>query len=290
MSGRVSPVTALTPGFVTMAITFAPELGALPIQARFCNSLRAVNPSDWASLLPGKGEDWAYFRTLETAPPPGFRLGAIVVKDENTVVGVAPVFETVYRFDTAFQGHLRQIGDRLFQRVPRLVSMPVLSLGSPLSDNSHIGLAPGLSADQRLAVVSQILKCLRRQARQNGIPLISAKSLLTAEADEYETAFEASGYARVTTIPNVILDLPYRHLDGYLASLPEKTSSYLKRKWRAADKVRIEHRTSIDDVKDEINAFTHRLLPTAPSTTVISVPCIPITLPPSCAALAIAHA
>lgn len=238
-----------------MAIAFVSDLGALSFQANFYNSLGAVRPADWAKLLPGKGEDWAYFRTLEAVPPPGFRLGAIVVKDEGTVVGAAPVFQTVYRFDTALQGHLRQVGDRLYQRMPRLVSMPVLSLGSPLSDNSQIGLASDLSADEQLAVVKAILRCLKEQARQNAIPLISAKSLLTAEADEYEAAFHACGYARVTTIPNVILDLPYRDLDGYLARLPEKTGAYLRRKWRAADKVRIEHRTSVDDIKEEINAL-----------------------------------
>jgi hypothetical protein len=238
-----------------MAITFASDTGISPVRARFHSSLEALSPGDWAKLLPGKGEDWAYFRTLETAPPPGFRLGAIVVEDEGTVVGASPVFQTVYRFDTALQGHLRHLGDALYQRLPRLVSMPVLSLGSPLSDNSQIGLASNLSRDQRLAIVKEILRCLKEQARQNAIPLISAKSLLTAEADEFEAAFHACGYARVTTIPNVILDLPYRDLNGYLASLPEKTASYLRRKWRAADKVRIEHRATIDDIKNEINAL-----------------------------------
>jgi predicted N-acyltransferase len=230
-------------------------VSTLLTQASFHPSLATLSAADWAELSPGNGEDWAYFRTLEAASPPGFRLGAIVVKAEGAIVGAAPVFQTVYRFDTAFQGHLRQLGNHLYQRLPRLVSMPVLSLGSPLSDNSQIGLASGLSADQRLAVVSEILRCLKERARKDATPLISAKSLLTAEADEYEVALKACGYARVTTIPNVILDLPFRDLDGYLASLPEKTRSYLRRKWRAADKVRIEHRTSIDDVKDDINSL-----------------------------------
>lgn len=148
-----------------MAITFASDLGALPIQAHFANSSGALGPSEWANLLPGKGEDRSYFKTLEAVPPPGFRLGAIVVKDEGTVVAVVPVFRTVYRFDTSLQGHLRWIGDRLYQHVPRLVSMQVLSLGLPLSDNSHIGLAPGLSADQRLAVIREMLNCLKSKGR-----------------------------------------------------------------------------------------------------------------------------
>jgi len=238
-----------------MALTFAPGYRVLPMQTHFYDSLDAVSPSEWARLLPGKGEDWTYFRTLESVPPPGFTLGAIVARDGGAVVAAAPVFRTVYRFDTSLQRHLRWFGDRLYRHAPRLVSMPVLSLGSPLSDNSHIGLAPGLSSGQRLAAVREILRGLKKRARDEAIPLISAKSLLTEEADHYEEVFASCGYARVTTIPNVILDLPYRDLDGYLTSLPEKTSAYLRRKWRSAEKVRIEHRTSIDDVKDEINAL-----------------------------------
>lgn len=151
-----------------MAITLTSDLGAFCIQGHFCNSLDAVSSSDWSILFPGKGEDWAYFRTLEAVPPPGFRLGAIVVKDKGTVVGVAPVFKTVYRFDTSLQGHLRRIGDQVYQHAPRLISMQVLSLGSPLSDNCHIGIAPDLSGDQRLAVIREILKLSQEAGQERG--------------------------------------------------------------------------------------------------------------------------
>src|SRR5687768_17107667 len=113
-----------------MALTFAPGYRVLPMQTHFYDSLDAVSPSEWARLLPGKGEDWTYFRTLESVPPPGFTLGAIVVRDGGAVVAAAPVFRTVYRFDTSLQRHLRWFGDRLYRHAPRLVSMPVLSLGS----------------------------------------------------------------------------------------------------------------------------------------------------------------
>ena len=82
-----------------------------------------------------------------------------------------------------------------------------------------------------------MLKCLSKTARAEGIPLIAAKSLGTEEADFYGSTFLAHGYTRATTIPNVILDLPFRDLDNYLASLPEGTGSYLRRKWRSASKV-----------------------------------------------------
>ncbi len=225
------------------------------MQARFCAGVEAASVADWARLMPGQGEDWNYFRTIETVPPPGFKLGAIVVEESGTVVAVAPVFRTVYRFDTSLQGTWRRVSDRLYRYLPRLVSMELLSLGSPLSDDCHIGLASDLSAEQRFSALSEMLTCLRRQAKTDGISLIAAKSVSNKAADEYQSAFLTSGFARVTTIPNVILERPFRDLDDYLSSLPEKTSSYLRRKWRTASKVTIEHRTSIEGLENEINAL-----------------------------------
>ena len=235
----------------------AEALGSgLEIAASFSTSVESTSASAWSRLLPGEAEDWSYFRAVEESPPPGFKLGVILAARGNSLVGAAPVFRTSYRFDTSVQAPWRRrIGDMLYARVPRLVSMDVLSLGSPLSDNSHIGLAADLSSKERDTVLSAMLHCLAGQAKKEGIPLIAAKSLGTDEADQLEPTFANLGYARVTTIPNVVLEVPFRDLNGYLLSLPEKTSSYLQRKWRSASKVSIEYPSSLDGLSSEINAL-----------------------------------
>jgi Acetyltransferase (GNAT) domain len=224
--------------------------------ARLCTSVASANAAEWSRLLPGQAEDWGYFRTVEICPPPAFKLGAITVTRGGTLVAVAPVFRTSFRFDTSVQGTWRRrVGDLLYARVPRLVSMDVLSLGSPLSDNSHIGIAPHLSDDHRREVLAEMLRCLAAEAKKQGVPLLAAKSLHTEEADLYQPVFDAFGYARVTTIPNVVLELPFSDLNGYLASLPEGTSSYLRRKWRSAARVSIEYPISLNGLSDEVNAL-----------------------------------
>jgi hypothetical protein len=249
------PIATATTPAVPAATPAAAAIARSSVRARFCASVGAVGAGAWATLLPGRGEDWTYFRTLEAVPPPQFRLGAIVVEEDGRVLGVAPVFRTAYRFDTSLQRSWRSVGDMLYRRLPRLVSRELLSLGSPLSDNSHIGISPDLAPERRQAVLSEVLGCLSSTARAEGIPLIAAKSLSTDEADVYAPTFLAHGYTRVTTIPNVILDLPYYDLEDYLASLPEKTGSYLRRKWRSASKVTIEHPRSIEGLESEINAL-----------------------------------
>jgi hypothetical protein len=82
--------------------------------------------------------------------------------------------------------------------------------------SSHIGFAPELSREARRAALQSMLACLDHSARVHGIQLIAANGLCGVEADDLEDVFESSGYARVTTIPNVVLDLPFRSVDGYL--------------------------------------------------------------------------
>ena len=61
-----------TEGLLLFEPLMSASISTLPTQASFYPSLAAVSAADWAELFPGKGEDWAYFRTLEAAPPPGF--------------------------------------------------------------------------------------------------------------------------------------------------------------------------------------------------------------------------
>jgi predicted N-acyltransferase len=223
------------------------------LSARYYTSVQTAGEAAWNRLLPGKGEDWAYLAALETVPPPGFKLGAMLTERAGALAAVAPVFRTSYRFDTSFQGRLRQATDRLYRAVPKAVSMDMLSLGSPLADASLIGFAPELDTAARADALNRMLQSLEDEARREGVPLVAAKGLDDAEAAIFDHLFAQRGYRRVTTLPNVVLDLPFASVEEYLASLQEGTARYLKRKWRSASKIRIEYRTSIGDVQHRVN-------------------------------------
>lgn len=225
------------------------------ITARYCESVDAVGAGIWDAFLPGEGEDWSYYRLLEDVPPPAFELGVIVVEEDGAIIAFAPVFRTAYRFDTSLQGAMRQVTNAIHRVMPRLVSMDVLSLGSPNCDNCHIGFAPHLSSQRRQDALERILACLRARARKCRVPLIAAKGFETDEADAFGPVFDHAGYARVTSVTNVVLELPFATTQGYLASLPDGTARYLQRKWRSEAKVEIWHPDDIDAIKDEINTL-----------------------------------
>ncbi len=231
------------------------------MHARYCEGVEAISRDLWQACLPGHGEDWTYFRLLQDVPPPGFELGAIVVERDGHVIAFTPVFRTTYRFDTSLQGGLRRMTNAIHAVAPRLLSMDLLSIGTPLSEHTHIGFAPALSPEEQDEAVRAMLDALKAHAKHTRVPLIAVKGLDTTEADRFAPLFAESGYARVTSIPDVVLALPYANIDGYISSLPDGTGRYIVRKWRSAAKVEIEYpRTLEGAVKDEINRLYNATL------------------------------
>jgi hypothetical protein len=224
------------------------------MQAMEHASLRAVPRDVWEHMLPGEPECWDYYVAVEATPPPGFVLGALAVMDRERVLAAAPLFRVSYRIDTPLQGTLRKIGQWLFEHAPRLVSLPVLGLGSPVSDNLTIAFDPALTQDERRAAFAVMLAKLEEIAAAEKCMLIAVKSI-DELADSLAPAFAARHYAKVTSVPLVMLDLPYKTYDDYLMSLPAKVRGYMKRKARANARVRMEYRTSIAGLEREIYAL-----------------------------------
>ena len=214
-------------------------------------SIASVPRAVWETMLPGEPEGWDYYRAVEDAPPPAFKLGAIAALDGDEVVAAAPMFRVAYRIDTPLQGRLRQIGQWVFERAPRLVSLPVIGIGSPMSDNCTVGFAPWLSPAQRNVAFDAMLAKLEAVAAEEKSALVAVKSI-DGLADGLQPSLGAHRYNRVTSVPLVMLDLPYASMEQYLSGLRGKTRAYLKRKMRASLQVRTEYRTSLAGLEHEV--------------------------------------
>ena len=59
-------------------------------EVRVHASVTEIERADWQRLLPGEAENWDYYRVVEMAPPPHFRLGAISVRSGGELIAVAP--------------------------------------------------------------------------------------------------------------------------------------------------------------------------------------------------------
>lgn len=205
-------------------------------------------------MLSGEPESWDFYAAVERVPPPGFRLGAIAAYAGDRVVAAAPIFSVAYRLDTPLQGRLRAFSDRIHATFPHLLGVPVIGIGSPMSDNCALGFAPELSRAECARVFEGLLGHLQHEARNDRAALIVVKSLDGA-AEALDPAVSSHGFRRVSSVPLVMLDLPFRTLDHYLDSLPGKDGSYFRRKMRSASKVRIEYRTSISGLENRLNVL-----------------------------------
>jgi hypothetical protein len=218
--------------------------------------LSSVGELDWDALFPDDPESFALYQAFERAAPPNFLLGALTCYRSARLVACAPLFKTRYRLDTPFQGRWRHISDRLHARLPNLLNVPVLGIGSPLSDNCSIGFAEGMAPVDQRAALSSLLKHLRAAATKEKSLLVAAKSV-GPDAELFDDVFRAHGFHRVTSVPVVMLSLPYCSFDQYLSSLPLKTASYMRRKLRPAASLKIEYRSSVGELENQLHEL-HR--------------------------------
>jgi hypothetical protein len=213
------------------------------IEVRGFDSVTAIGRRNWDSLLPSEAEDWDYYTAVEKSPPAGFKLGALAALRGDKVVGVASLFRTAYRLDTSLQGPLRRLTDGLYARRPGLVSLPVIGVGSPVSDNCALGFAQELSGPERVTIFDAMLKHLESLANNERYNLLAVKGL-DATADLVQPALEGHEFTAITTVPVAMLALPYSSLDEYFESLPKKDASYLRRTCgrSGSDRISLFHR------------------------------------------------
>ena len=214
-------------------------------------SIAGIDARAWDALAPGSAEGYDLYRTLETITPPGFKLGALTVRDGRQLIAAAPMFRCDFRLDTPFQGRIRALTDRVHHLAPRLTTLRIIGLGSPMSDNCNINLHPNLTPEQstaaRVALVDRLMALAKAEASQ----VIVVKSL-GSETPDWHATLDQRQFSRIRSVPVVALPLPYTCLDHYLASLPDKMGAYFKRKMKPASALRIEYRTSIEGLEGQI--------------------------------------
>jgi len=226
--------------------------------ARIVASVAAIDPAAWDACLPGEAECHAYYSACEAAAASsgiGLRKAAVVVERQGEVVGVAPFFRLNYRLDTPLQGRLRGFGDALFRHAPGLVTLKAICVGSPYGERCHLGFSPRLDAAGRATAFQHLAETLQRQAATEGMHLIVWKDLAPEQEREAGAFLSRAGFARLASLPVAVLDLPFPDEAAYLASLSASTRKDIKRKLAKAGDVRIEFRSDIAGLEQEIDAL-----------------------------------
>lgn len=223
------------------------------------SSIDAFAPGDWNRLFPHELEDHAYLRAIERAGLAGFRYLYFTVSEGGRLLAAAPAFITDYRLDTTVQGGLRRVTDTLAKTFPRLLRIPMLSLGSPVSERCRVGFAPDSGPSQHAAWLDAMLARMEAVAASEKFGMLAVKD---APLDEpaWQQVCPRHGLRALPGLPGAMLDIRWRDVEGYLDSLGSSTRKDLRRKRRVGAALRIEWRTHLDGIADDVQRLYRETL------------------------------
>ena len=228
---------------------------APPVTAAVFNSIEEIDPAAWDRCFPGDPEGWAFYRAVEDAGPPGFAWRYLALIENGAAVVLVPAFLTAYDLDTTLQGPLKRVTRSLTRMLPRLMTLNMASLGSPVAECCHLGFAPHVPDDRKPALLALLLDSFEALARQERCGLMAVKDIPTGQMTLWKGVADGRGYQAMPGLPTGLLALPRGGVDGYLGMLSRATRKDLRRKMRSRPEIRVERRHCIDDLVGEIGAL-----------------------------------
>jgi hypothetical protein len=231
-------------------------LDGIGLTAHVTSGIGALSETEWARCYPQEAEGWQYYRACEMRAVPGVSLAAVEVRDGAGLAAAAPLFQLSYRLDTPLQGRLRSLAESVSRHLPSLTEWRMLAVGSPHADRCHIALRPDLTEAQRDSALAALVRTVEVEGESRKAALIVYKDLSGAELAATQGILGRARYNQIRSLPVASLDLKGTpDLEGYIASLSPSTRKDVRRKLKGAGGVRVERRTSIEDLADKIDTL-----------------------------------
>lgn len=214
-------------------------------------SIDAFAAADWNRLFPHELEDHAYLRAVERAGLRGFRFCYFAVREGGRLLAAVPAFVADYRLDTTVQGGWRRVTESLARVLPRLLRIPMLALGSPVTEGCRVGFAPGATPAQREVWLDAIFACMEEVAAHDKLGMFAVKDAAAADAS-WERACARRGLRPLPGLPGATLAIRWRDVEGYLASLGPATRKDLRRKYRDGARLRVTWRGDLAGIAADV--------------------------------------
>jgi predicted N-acyltransferase len=227
----------------------------MKVHAQILPHIADIDEEAWDACLPSEAENHAYYVACEMAGPVGHKMMALVAKDSSGIIAVAPLFEMAYRLDTPFQGALKPIGQILGRLFPSLVTLSVIGLGSPYAERCHIGFQSNMDITKKRETASAMMDALEAYALAHNISLLAIKDISPNDEKDLAPVLAQHKLVSIGSLPIALLNLKWKDEEDYISRLSTAMRKDLRRKLRRAKEVRIEERTDIADIADQIEAL-----------------------------------
>jgi predicted N-acyltransferase len=237
------------------------------MQVVVAQSIEVFDRDEWNRLfrtdLGDDLEDWSFYRAVERSQLPDFELLYFGLRENGQLRAAVPAFVTDYRLDTTLTGRMRRVTGALAKVVPRLLTQRMLCLGSPVGEICHLGFAPECSTAEQARLLDALFDEVERYAAAQRVAMVATKDAAASQDALWAGAGAAHGLRRQPSLPTAVLDIRFDSIDGYLATLSHSTRKDLRRKMKAAAALRVEWRSNVDDIIDDVMRLYHATLANA---------------------------
>jgi hypothetical protein len=187
-----------------------------------------ISPELWAAAFPPPLEGRWWYAALEHARlEDQFTFAYALIHRAGRPVGLAPTFLMNLPLDLVFPWPLDHVARFNGRFHPWFRYRRVLFVGSPCSEEGHVGLLPGLTLGE---VAPALQDALVLRARQTRAAMIVWKDFPDHCRQDLEPLRRSHGLVPSISFPAARADLPPGGFPAYLASLKKDRRYQIKRK------------------------------------------------------------
>ncbi len=233
-------------------VEFSVHGNYLAWSARILPSMASTDRNGWDRLFASACRGFDYFRACELSGSSDFKVFAVAVFAGDRLIAGVPAFETTIPVTILLEGMARNAAAAAGRWFPNAMSLPIVGLGSPYWEEVALVFDPDLDAEARRRATTLILDVLDGYAKQNGIGTLIAKNISDSERSLLDPSFQMAGYAPIEALPLTSLWVPPTD-EAYIQSLSANMRSNMRRKLKKAKGLRMEIRTNVDGIEDDLH-------------------------------------
>ncbi len=257
----------MTPSALTLTQPIVlPALVSHPsLRYSFFRSIAAAG-REWDAAAPADNLflQRSYLSVLEANPPLGMRFAYLVFYQNESPVGVAICQIKYFKGDDNINESEHEtdreacfftgLAKWLKRRVAGMMAADILICGNMLLTGEHGYYFDyqKISKEKAIDLLENSLVEVLGHMEREGVrmPVILLKDIAPDHRDQGE-ALVKKGFVEFVIQPNMVLDLPYRDFDGYLAAMSTKYRTRAKRAFKKID-IAAKRELSLADIQREL--------------------------------------
>lgn len=228
------------------------------LETRIETTISAVDREAWDRCFIGEVESYDCLLAIEEAGIAGFEWRYITILETGRLVAAVPLFLTDYKLDTTLDDkRARMIAQSVRRVLPRFMTLKLACLGSPCTENLHVGFHSEITSEQRMMLFDRILTAFEAQAAKEKCSLMGIKDVPQPTPPELAGSLVARNYATVGGLATAWMEIDFTSIDSYLERLSSGTRKDMRRKLKSLKDIRVERRNEFGDLLPQVLELYH---------------------------------